>query len=102
MAKGYWVVSVDVTDPEAYKRYAAANAAAFRKYGARFLVRGGAAETMEGGLRQRIVVIEFKDRATALACYNSPEYQEALALRRDASVADLVIVEGYDGPQPTD
>jgi uncharacterized protein (DUF1330 family) len=102
MAKGYWVASVDVTDPEAYKRYVAANAVPFRKYGARFLVRGGAVDRVEGGLRARVVVIEFEDHATALACYRSPEYQEALALRRDASVADLVIVEGYDGPQPTD
>ncbi|MFC7399180.1 DUF1330 domain-containing protein [Chelatococcus sp. GCM10030263] len=102
MAKGYWMVSVDVTDPEAYKGYVAANAVAFRKYGARFLVRGGPAERVEGSLRARLVVIEFQDYATALACYRSPEYQQALALRRDASIADLVIVEGYDGPQPTD
>jgi uncharacterized protein (DUF1330 family) len=102
MAKGYWIASVDVTDPEGYKRYVAANAEVFRKYGGRFVVRGGAAERVEGSLRARLVVIEFDDYATAQACYRSPEYQRAFALRRDASIADLVIVEGYDGPQPTD
>ena len=100
--KGYWVVQVDVTDPEAYKAYVAANAAAFRKYGGRFLVRGGPGETMEGKTRARAVVIEFPDYETALACYRSAEYAHALALRKGASVGDLKVVEGYDGPQPTD
>ena len=50
--------------------------------------------------RARQVVIEFKDYETALACHSSPEYQAAKVLRDRASVADVVIVEGYDGPQP--
>ena len=41
MAKGYWIVSVDVSNPESYKLYLAENRNAFRKYGARFLIRGG-------------------------------------------------------------
>lgn len=102
MAKGYWIGVVDVADPEAYKAYVAANAAALRKYGARFLVRGGQSSTVEGQLRSRTVVIEFADLATALACYHSPEYAQALALRTPVSVADLRIIEGYDGPQPSD
>jgi uncharacterized protein (DUF1330 family) len=100
MAKGYWIVRVDITDPEAYKAYVAANAAAFRKFGARFLVRSGQYETMEGTSRGRNVVIEFKDYATALACYRSPEYAAAMALRRGAATADIIVIEGYDGPQP--
>ena len=100
MAKGYWIAHVDVNDPEAYKAYLAANAIAFAKYGARFLVRGGANETKAGALRARHVVLEFKDYATALACHDSPEYRHAAALRDAASDADLIVVEGYDGPQP--
>jgi uncharacterized protein (DUF1330 family) len=100
MAKGYWIVRVDVSDPEAYKSYVAANAEAFRKYGARFLVRGGNHETVEGTSRARNVVIEFQDYATALACYRSPEYAAAKALRVAASTADIIVIEGYDGPQP--
>jgi uncharacterized protein (DUF1330 family) len=45
-------------------------------------------------------VIEFLDYETALACHDSEEYREAAKLRDAASVADLVIVEGYEGPQP--
>ena len=48
----------------------------------------------------RNIVLEFKDYETALACYRSPEYQKAIALRKPHSVADIVIIEGYDGPQP--
>lgn len=100
MAKGYWVAHVDVTDPEGYKGYVARNGKAFAKYGARFLVRGGQFEAREGASRSRNVVIEFKDYETALACYNSPEYAEAKKYRANASVADMIIIEGYDGPQP--
>jgi uncharacterized protein (DUF1330 family) len=102
MAKGYWVAHVDVTDPETYKAYVTANAVAFRKYGAKFLVRGGTHETLEGKTRSRNVVLEFKDYATALACYRSPEYAKAIALRTGVASADLIVIEGYDGPQPTD
>ena len=80
----------------------AANAEPFRKYGARFLVRGGKSEIMEGNSRARHVVIEFQDYSTALACYRSPEYRRAMALRKDHSVGDIMVIEGYEGPQPAD
>jgi uncharacterized protein (DUF1330 family) len=48
------------------------------------------------------VVIEFASYADAIACYRSPEYAKAMALREGKSVMDLSIVEGYGGPQPTD
>ena len=77
MAKGYWIAHVDVADAEAYKAYIRANAAAFAKFDARFLVRGGRGEVKEGAARSRHVVIEFADYATALACYESQEYRRA-------------------------
>jgi uncharacterized protein (DUF1330 family) len=100
VAKGYWIARVDVADPDAYARYIEANAEAFSKYGARFLVRGGDFEAVEGTSRSRNAVIEFPDYETAVACYRSPEYQRAMAIRTSASTADIVIIEGYDGPQP--
>jgi uncharacterized protein (DUF1330 family) len=101
MAKGYWVAQVDVSDPKGYQEYVAANAVAFQKYGAKFIVRGGRFEAPEGTARSRNVVLEFKDYETAVACYYSAEYASAKALRKDRSEADLLIIEGYDGPQPT-
>ena len=100
MPKGYWVVRMDNSDPERYKVYVAANAAAFKKYGAKFLTRGGKTESVEGKPRARNVVIEFPSYQSALDCYRSPEYQEALAIRRDISTGEIVVVEGYEGPQP--
>ncbi len=97
MAKGYWVAHVDVENLENYKKYIAANAVAFAKYGAKFLVRGGKYDTREGKMRDRTVVIEFKDLATAQDCYDSPEYQSAIALRAPYSTADVIIIEGWDG-----
>lgn len=100
MTRGYWIGRVDIADPEAYKAYVAANAEPFRKYGARFLVRAGQFRNPEGTSRSRNVVIEFPSYQAALDCWHSPEYQAAAALRTPVSTLDLVIVEGYDGPQP--
>lgn len=100
MAKGYWIGRVTVSDPEAYKAYMAANAEAFSKYGARFLVRAGRFECVEGDSRERNVVIEFPSYEAALDCYKSPEYARARDVRLPVSVADLIVIEGYDGPQP--
>ena len=100
MAKGYWIARVDVRDEEGFKPYADANAAIFKKFGGRYVVRGGKFEGMEGSSRSRNVVIEFADYATAVACYRSPEYQENIKRRLPHSTVDLIVIEGYDGPQP--
>ena len=100
MAKGYWIGRVDVHNEEGYKPYAAANGAIFKKYGGRYVVRGGKHTGVEGQARSRNVVIEFANFDAAMACYNSPEYQENIKRRTPHSIAELVVVEGYDGPQP--
>jgi len=97
MPKGYWIAHVDIRDPAAYEAYRQANAAAFAKYGARFLVRGGTHEVREGAAKTRTVVIEFPSYAAARACYDSPEYQAAKALRDPVAKGDLVIAEGWVG-----
>jgi uncharacterized protein (DUF1330 family) len=97
--KGYWIAHVDVTDPEGYKAYVAANGTAFSKFGARFLVRGGMREVVEGQTRARTVVLEFPSYQAARECYHSREYQAAVALRQGNAKVDLIVVEGHDGPQ---
>jgi len=98
--KGYWIARVDVADEGGYRPYAEANGPIFRKYGGRFVVRGGPFECKEGQSRSRNIVVEFPDYATAMACYNSPEYQANIKVRQPHSSIDLIVVEGYDGPQP--
>lgn len=100
MPKGYWIAHVDVTNQDAYKQYVEANAEAFAKFKARFIVRGGTFEVVEGTTRSRNVVIEFPDYKSAVECYRSPEYQHALSFRKSASTGDIIIIEGYEGPQP--
>lgn len=95
--KGYWIGHIDVFDPEGYKPYLAANQVCFSTFGARYLVRGGAAEVPEGKARARTVVIEFPSYEAALACYRSDGYQAAKRLREGKGQTDLVIVEGYEG-----
>lgn len=98
MPKGYWIAHVTVTDPEVYKEYVAANAIAFKKYNAKFLVRAGKFELKGGTAKERHVVIEFDSYATALACYESPEYKAAAKIRDRAGLVDIVVVEGWDPP----
>jgi uncharacterized protein (DUF1330 family) len=100
MAKGYWVARVDVDDAAAYEKYRALNGKAFSKFGARFIVRGPAGKVVKGTPRKHNVVIEFESYAKAVACYESPEYQAAMEHLKNVGPTDLVIVEGYDGPQP--
>ncbi|MCL4187990.1 MAG: DUF1330 domain-containing protein [Rhodobacteraceae bacterium] len=97
MAKGYWIGNVDVRDAAVYETYKAANAAAFARFGGRFLVRGGAQEVVEGSARSRTVVIEFPSLEAAKACWDSPEYQAARALRLPVSEGMLLIVGGWEG-----
>ena len=100
MSKGYWIAHVEVHDQDAWNEYRSLNKIAFRKYGARFLVRGGSREVAEGQARSSTVVIEFKDYTTAIACLRSPEYAASIEKRRGKGHVDLVIAEGYDGAQP--
>ena len=94
MSKAYWIVRVSVRNEQRYPEYLAAAGPAFQKFGANFIVRAGKFETTEGDARERNVVVEFKDRATAFACYQSPEYQGARTIRQKYADADFIIIDG--------
>ncbi len=102
MPKGYWIAHVDVADAEGYKAYRRRDQRDSLRQVRRAVSACARGETSlkEGALRSRHVVIEFKDYATALACYQSEEYRRAQTLREAVSQGDLVVVEGYDGAQP--
>ncbi|MGN6415132.1 DUF1330 domain-containing protein [Flexivirga sp.] len=100
-AKGYWICRVQVHDDDSYAEYAAAANPVYRAHGGNPVVRGGRFEGVEGSARPRNVVIEFPSYQAALDCYNSPDYVAARAIRQRAAEADIVIVEGYEAPQPS-
>ena len=94
MPKAYWIVRISVHDKESYPDYLAAARLAFEKFGAKFIVRGGPFEAMEGNSRDRNVVVEFADKETALACYRSAEYQAAKIIRQKYADTDFIIIDG--------
>ncbi|MFD2238864.1 DUF1330 domain-containing protein [Aureimonas populi] len=94
MPKAYWIARIDVREPERYPDYIAAAKPAMERYGAKFLARGGPFVECEGTARKRNVVIEFASMEDAQACYESPEYQAARAIREEIADGELVLVEG--------
>ncbi|MBA3833407.1 MAG: DUF1330 domain-containing protein [Chthoniobacterales bacterium] len=91
----YIIVEIEVTDPAAYEEYRRGAAATLASHGAKYLVRGGAAETLEGDRPpQRIVVVEFESMASARAWWNSEEYREPKALRQRCAITQMTLVEG--------
>ena len=92
--KGYWIARVDVKDADRYPDYVATAKPAFERFEANFLARGGKVESLEGDNRARNVVIEFPSVQHALDCYNSDEYQAAVAIRQAVADSELIIVEG--------
>ena len=94
MPKGYWIVHVEVRDPEVYQQYVQANAAAFAKFGARFLVRGGKHVVTRGTAPARNVVLEFESYEAARRYFHSEQYQAARGLREGAAEIEMVLVEG--------
>jgi uncharacterized protein (DUF1330 family) len=91
----YVIAEVEVTDPAAYEEYRKKVPATIEQYGGKYLVRGGATETKEGGWTPaRFVILEFPSMAQARRWYDSPEYAPALAIRKRASKSKLIFAEG--------
>ena len=91
----YVIAQVEVTDPGAFERYRREVPATLVPFGGRFIVRGGATETLEGDWQpKRLVIIEFPDRATAHAWWNSQAYAAPKALRQQSARTQLLVVEG--------
>ena len=95
MAKGYWIVHVDVLNLEQFKAYASATPKALKQHGAEFLARAGQFENPEGITKARNTIIEFPSYQAAIDCYYSQEYQEAAKLRASTAI-DIIIVEGVN------
>jgi uncharacterized protein (DUF1330 family) len=94
----YVVVEVTITDEEAYEKYKPMAYASIVAHGGRYLVRGGAVDSVEGdAVEARIVVLEFPDMEAARRWYRSDDYQAALSLREGAARSRLFMVEGAGG-----
>ena len=94
----YWVARSRIIDPVAYKKYTDRIPAIIKQHGGKVLARGGRYKIMEGPETfHRFVVIEFPTMEQAVACFESPEYQEAAEFRKNGGgIVENVIVEGGD------
>lgn len=91
----YVIVEIEVIDPVGYETYRKLAGASLAAYGGRFLVRGGVTETLEGDWQpKRLVVLEFESGDQVRRWYNSPEYQEAKAIRERTANTTMVVAEG--------
>ncbi len=93
MPTALWIAHVDVTDAEAYGKYAKLAGPAIAAHGGVFLARGGRYVQLEGRDRARNVVARFPSLERAVECYHSAEYQAALSHAKGASIRDLMVVE---------
>ena len=94
----YFICTMTIHDPETYRTYTALTPATLARHGGRFLTRGDAVETVEGGpvFDERLVILEFPDRQAALDWYHDADYQSAAAFRRLASVGRMILQAGRD------
>lgn len=92
----YWIARAQISDPVEYKKYTDRVPGILKQYGGKVIVRGGKFQVMEGPeMFHRFIVIEFDSLDAGVKCFESPEYREAAAFRRNgAGVVENVIVEG--------
>lgn len=94
MPKGYIIAHIKVTNPEGYPEYVRRDTPILERMGAKFVIRGGRHQVVEGDSGDRHVVIEFPSYEQALAAYNDPEYQEVADIRRANAESVIIVVEG--------
>jgi uncharacterized protein (DUF1330 family) len=92
---GYVIVEIEVTDPVGYEEYKQLAGATVEKHGGKYIVRGGAAETLEGDWNpKRIVILEFESVQRAKEWLNCPEYREPRKMRHRTARTNMIVVEG--------
>lgn len=91
----YIIVEIEVTDPVGYEEYKRQAAATVEQYSGKYIVRGGACETLEGDWKpKRIVVLQFNNMEGAKAWLNSSEYVEPRKQRHRTAKTRMILVEG--------
>ena len=91
----YLISDVTVRDAKAFEAYRNTAAASIKKYGGKYLARGGTVEVLEGDWTPRVIIlVEFSSTDRAQEWYSSPEYQAALKYRADALSRNLILING--------
>ena len=91
----YVIAELDITDPAAYEEYRQRVPAVIAKYGGKYIVRGGAVESLEDGWSPaRVAILEFPSMEHARKWYHSPEYAPLIELRHRSSTSTLTLIDG--------
>lgn len=91
----YIVVEIDVHDAKRFEEYKALVAPTIQAYGGRYLVRGGALESLEGDWNpSRFVMLEFDNMERAKAWWSSEEYRRPKQMRHESARSRMIAVEG--------
>ncbi len=91
----YVIVDIEITDPQQYERYKTLAPATVAAFGGRYVARGGATLSLEGGWQSgRLVILEFDSLDRARAWHDSPAYRAARTLRQSATRSRMIAVEG--------
>jgi uncharacterized protein (DUF1330 family) len=91
----YFIVDLDIIDAAGFEEYRQLVPATIQQYGGRYIVRGGASETLEGDWQpKRVVVLEFPSLEQARHWYNSEAYRGPKVLRFKTATSKMILVEG--------
>src|SRR6476646_9151238 len=91
----YIIVEIEITDPVGYEEYKKLAGPTVEQHGGKYIVRGGACETLEGGWKpKRIVILQFQNMERAKAWLNCPEYAEPRKMRHRTAKTRMILVEG--------
>jgi uncharacterized protein (DUF1330 family) len=93
----YAVVDFDMRDPSLMASYVERVPGIIRKFGGRYLARGGKTEILEGSWRPNlIVVLEFPNAEQAKRFFHCEEYKQYKDARQKAGDSNIILVEGVD------
>ena len=94
MAKGFWLVTTTVTNPN-FAEYVDAFQPWVQSVGGSVFAKDMEPKTVEGNGGQLAVIIEFPSKEAAIDAYNSSEYQELSKLRWASSTdTNIIIMDG--------
>jgi uncharacterized protein (DUF1330 family) len=93
----YLLSVVQITDrTPALAEYAQKTAALSARFGGEYVIRGKAADVLEGRAFEThvVVLIRFASREAALGFYRSAEYADVKKLREGTGVYDIGVFDG--------
>ena len=91
----YIIAQLKFTRREFYDRYQARFLDVFRKFKGKLLVAEEHPQVLEGAFeRDKVVVLEFPDKASAMEFHDSADYAEIAVDRKAGADAVVVMVRG--------